>query len=491
MQVPPISRFFLLIVAVTHATFVHLPASDQPHKITELPGIGPLKFEQYAGYITVDKVSNRRLFYWFVESQNNPSTDPLLIWLNGGPGASSMLGLFTENGPFRVNRDGKTLFLNPYAWNNLTNIIFLEAPAGVGFSYSNNKNDYTTNDTRTAEDNYKFLLGWFKMFPQFRRNDFYVTGESYGGHYVPELADQVLEGNRRLPVDQRINIKGILVGNPGTQDDWYFNVDEYAFVTFMYSHGLIPQKAYVASMEACGWADFLTNCKKNFTNPSTKCRAATSVAISYLPHNIDFYNIYAPTCPSSSGSSKSEFFRDPKGQSEFSLFSRYMRRWPMQKILSQNTEGGLEKFAMNFDPCIDNYLIAYLNLPEVQQAIGARPTHWQLFGNITYQDPNEFMMHYYEKFVRETNWRILVYSGDADSAVPFIGTQRWIECLHLPVVQDWSNWMYEGQTAGSFIRYRGLSFLTIKGAGHMVPWYSPPQAYGFFERWISGQPFNK
>ena len=83
-----------------------------------------INFNQYSGYVDIGDGNN--MFYWFVESQRNPSKDPVLVWMNGGPGASSLMGFFTEHGPFRVNPDGVTLSLYPYSWNQIANIIYLE-----------------------------------------------------------------------------------------------------------------------------------------------------------------------------------------------------------------------------------------------------------------------------------------------------------------------------------------------------------------------------
>ncbi|KAL2535977.1 Serine carboxypeptidase-like 40 [Forsythia ovata] len=154
----------------------------QADKIDNLPGQPDnVDFDQYAGYITVDPQAGRALFYYFVESPANSSTNPLVLWLNGGPGCSSLgYGAMEELGPFRVNSDGRTLFRNNYAWNKVANVIFLESPAGVGFSYSNTSADYDqTGDTSTANDAYNFLVNWLERFPQYKTRDFYITGESY------------------------------------------------------------------------------------------------------------------------------------------------------------------------------------------------------------------------------------------------------------------------------------------------------------------------
>lgn len=94
-------------------------------KISALPGQPEgVKFAQFSGYVTVDPKAGRALFYYFAESAETPSDKPLVLWLNGGPGCSSFgNGGMMENGPFRVNPDSKTLWLNKYAWNNGTCLI--------------------------------------------------------------------------------------------------------------------------------------------------------------------------------------------------------------------------------------------------------------------------------------------------------------------------------------------------------------------------------
>ncbi|GLJ07553.1 hypothetical protein SUGI_0069550 [Cryptomeria japonica] len=165
-------------------------------------------FQQYAGYVSVDDSSGRYLFYYFAEAYYKASKKPLILWLNGGPGCSSVgYGAMQELGPFRVNPNGRTLRTNRNSWNTgahktsqslshliiqclLANILFLDSPAGVGFSYSRNKSDYDQNgDAQTAEDNYSFLVNWFNRYPNYKNRDFYIAGESYAGwnDYVPSV----------------------------------------------------------------------------------------------------------------------------------------------------------------------------------------------------------------------------------------------------------------------------------------------------------------
>ncbi|KAA0053802.1 serine carboxypeptidase-like 45 isoform X3 [Cucumis melo var. makuwa] len=155
-------------------------------------------------YITVDDYQSRALFYYFVEAYTDPSSKPLLLWLDGGPGCSSLgVGAFVEHGPFRPK--GDVLIQNHFSWNNVANILYVESPAGVGFSFSQNATFYTTvNDTITAQDNLVFLERWFEKFPEYKNRDFFISGESYAGHYVPQLATLILRSKLNI-----FNLKAI------------------------------------------------------------------------------------------------------------------------------------------------------------------------------------------------------------------------------------------------------------------------------------------
>ncbi|XP_060217277.1 serine carboxypeptidase 1-like [Lycium barbarum] len=186
--------------------------SKEDDKISKLTGQpSGVNFDQYSGYVTVDADAGRALFYYFTESTQDSTNKPLVLWLNGGPGCSSFgNGGMAELGPFRVNNDGKTLWLNEFAWNNVANILFLESPAGVGFSYSNRSSDYVTGDKRTSEDSYTFLINWMERFPEYKNREFYIAGESYAGHYVPQLAQLILSHKKTDP-HHVINLQGIAV----------------------------------------------------------------------------------------------------------------------------------------------------------------------------------------------------------------------------------------------------------------------------------------
>jgi carboxypeptidase C (cathepsin A) len=208
-----ISLFLIANAFFTAADYTPEALLDE---VKNLPGAEnlSLNFRQFSGYLPV--TATKHLHYWFVESSRSPETDPIAFWTNGGPGCSGLLGFLTEQGPFRPNKD-LSLSSNPYSWNTIANTVFIESPCGVGFSYSDDGtgDDYKTDDAQTAKDNYQLLQQFFNRFPQYRTNDLYVTSESYGGHYLPSLAKEIVdrnvEGNNPI-----LNFKGFAVGNPAT-----------------------------------------------------------------------------------------------------------------------------------------------------------------------------------------------------------------------------------------------------------------------------------
>ncbi|KAK9002782.1 hypothetical protein V6N11_060362 [Hibiscus sabdariffa] len=294
---------------------------DKVGSLPGQPGDG-VGFHQYSGYVTVDPEAGRALFYYFVESDHSSSTKPLVLWLNGGPGCSSVgNGAMMELGPFRVNKDGKTLHRNEYAWNKDANIIFLESPAGVGFSYSNRTSDYKlSGDLRTAQDSYTFLVNWLERFPEYKTSDFFITGESYAGHYVPQLAQTILRNNKHTN-QTTINLKGIAIGNAYID----FETTLKGAVDFYWTHALMSDEIYHGIASNCDYSKLSLSSKDclEFVDKANDTAG-----------NIYTYDIYAPLCNSSSSSNS----------------------------------------VLAFDPCSGNYVHSYLNNPEVQQALHANVT---------------------------------------------------------------------------------------------------------------------
>ncbi|CAG8804097.1 2128_t:CDS:2, partial [Racocetra persica] len=136
------------------------------------PKLCDASVQQYSGYLDISK--KKHFFFWFFESRNDPSNDPIVLWLNGGPGCSSLAGLFFELGPCSVNEDGADTTINPYSWNSNASIIFLDQPTNVGYSYGSK----VSTTFAASIDVYAFLQIFFQEYPQYAHLDFHIAGES-------------------------------------------------------------------------------------------------------------------------------------------------------------------------------------------------------------------------------------------------------------------------------------------------------------------------
>jgi hypothetical protein len=208
----------------------------------------------------------------------------------------------TEQGPFRPNED-KTLTLNQFSWNQRANMVFIEAPCGVGFSYSERSHDYSTGDLKTAQDNYQLIQEFLFRFPEYRHSDLYLSSESYGGHYIPTLAKQiVLENKNNVGTDKWLNFKGFAVGNPYT--DPYSGFP--AMIETFWGHQVISYPAYRDFIENCDITsdDFFDRDDDDFSGRmQSKSRilkkheeSACDVAIDTIMDEVGSLNPYGMTC---------------------------------------------------------------------------------------------------------------------------------------------------------------------------------------------------
>ncbi|EFJ35650.1 serine carboxypeptidase-like enzyme [Selaginella moellendorffii] len=419
-------------------------AADPSQLVTKLPGQPQVGFKHYAGNIPIK--SGKALFYWFFEADttsNAPSSLPLVLWLNGGPGCSSVgSGALGELGPFRPSQNG--LKLNAYSWNKNANIIFLESPAGVGFSYSNSSDDSYTDDN-TADQNLQFLIEWLKIFPEYSKNDFYVTGESYAGHYIPTLASKILSYNSQ---GGSINFKGIAIGNAWTDSKFELPGN----VEFLHTHSIISDDIYSEAMENCF----------SPKGDAAKCSAANQ-GINRLTQFINPYNVYRDDCT----------IQVRNRRRDVDLHKNLLRRV--------------------YDTCED-WIGSFLNSHDVQEAlhVARRPVDWSMCSdtiNFGYSrsDFDGSMLPVYKKLLT-SGIRIWIYSGDWDSVVSTLSSRSWIDALNLTVHTPWYTWDYEDEVGGWTQVYEGLTFATIRGAGHMVPTDRPGPALAMFQSFLAGKP---
>ncbi|KAG7620536.1 Peptidase S10 serine carboxypeptidase [Arabidopsis suecica] len=437
--------------------------------VTNLPGQPDVSFKHYAGYVPVDKSNGRALFYWFFEAMDLPKEKPLVLWLNGGPGCSSVgYGATQEIGPFLADTNEKGLIFNPYAWNKEVNMLFLESPVGVGFSYSNTSSDYLNLDDHFAKkDAYTFLCNWFEKFPEHKGNEFYIAGESYAGIYVPELAELVYDNNEKNnDLSLHINLKGFLLGNPdiSNPDDWR------GWVDYAWSHAVISDETHRNINRLCNFSsDDVWN--------NDKCNEAIA-EVDKQYNEIDIYSLYTSACKGDSA--KSSYFASAQFKTNYHISSK---RMPPRRLAG-------------YDPCLDDYVKVYYNRADVQKALhasdGVNLKNWsicnmEIFHNWTYVVQS--VLPIYEKLIAG-GLRIWVYSGDTDGCIPVLGTRYSLNALGLPIKTAWRPWYHEKQVSGWVQEYEGLTFATFRGAGHTVPSFKPSSSLALFSAFVKGVPLS-
>lgn len=356
--------------------------------------------------------------------------------------------------------DGRGLRINKKSWNKLSNLLFVESPAGVGWSYSNTTSDYTTGDEKTANDMHKFFLGWFKKFPEFKSRDLFLSGESYAGHYIPQLTNVLLDHNEHS-TDFKFNIKGVAIGNPLLK----VNRDIPATYEYFWSHGLISDEIGLTIMNHCDFEDYTFDGPHNV---SQFCNDALSNANRVVGDYINNYDILLDVCYPS-------------------LVEQELR---LRKVATQ--------ISLGVDVCMSYERRFYFNLPKVQRALHANitklPYNWSMCSevlNYSGTDPNINILPLLKRIISQ-RIPVWVFSGDQDSVVPLLGSRTLMrELAHdlkFGITVPYGAWFHKGQVGGYATEYGNLlTFATVRGASHMVPFAQPARALTLFESFVRGQ----
>lgn len=449
------------LIAAALAAVVAVNGYPEQDLVVGLPGQPKVGFRQYAGYVDVDVKAGRSLFYYYVEAEKDPDSKPLTLWLNGGPGCSSMGGgAFTELGPFYPRGDGRALRRNSMSWNRASNLLFVESPVGVGWSYSNTSSDYTRGDASTALDMHMFMLNWYDKFPELKSRALFLTGESYAGHYIPQLTDLLLDHNAHS-TGFKFNIKGVAIGNPLLK----LNRDIPSTYEFYWSHGMISDEVGLTIMNDCDFDDY-TNASPH--NVSQKCNDAVAEATKIVGEYIDPYDVILDVCYPS-------------------IVEQELR---LKKLAT--------KISLGVDVCMSYERRFYFNLPEVQKALHANRTNlpykWSMCsGILNYTDGDEDIniLPVLKKIV-EHKVPVWVFSGDQDSVIPLLSSRTLVrELAHdlgFKITVPYAAWFHKGQVAGWATEYGNLlTFATVRGAAHMVPYAQPSRALHLFSTFVRGR----
>jgi len=403
-----------------------------------LAGRAQIDYEMYSGYVQISSAPDY-LFYWFFSSQDGNSTAPLIIWTNGGPGCSAMEGATTETGPLSLfdikeacssghdNCDyTKQLSRNPYAWNAHANVLYLDQPKNVGYSFGYGKE--TASSVEAADDFIVFYENWLELFPEFKDRGLIIAGESYGGHYIPAWANAILDYNENIATaaattavaptaKQPINFQGVVIGN-GCVNNTVQNTDE--FVKFQHECNLIPADA----------------------NPRNEA-AAYAQMISYLGYEPNYYDyrIESITCTACYGYN-------------YTAWSYWFLQQDVLDALHICGDAGQDAFAGAAGGCI---------------SMGAFDAH------------DDFDYSGALARALEAGVPVTLYFGKTDTACNYVGGMAMAETVSWTgqekfVAAPLLPLEITGVQAGQVKSSGGFTVVQVESAGHMVPMDQPAGA---------------
>lgn len=407
-------------------------------------GWGPETANQFSGYFNTDAKNGNdgHLFFWLFEARNNPETAPLVLWLTGGPGCSSEVAVFYEQGPYRFD-DNKEVTLNEFAWNEHANVMFMDQPVGTGFSYADDNAAFCSDEDCVAQDMFEFLSHFFNQYPKYVNLPFYVTGESYAGHYVPAISYKIMEENNKS-TGFRINMKGLAIGNglvnPGIQ---YGDYGKYA-----YDNKLITESQYNALASSTSKCQSLINSGRTGSITTFVCNSIIG-SIQQDAGNFNVYDIRKPCIGSLCY--------------DFSALDDLMAKEEVKKSLNVSSKA-------NWAECDNN-------------VHGHFSQDW--FVNLEVKIP---------PMLDNAGYQVLIYSGVEDFICNWYGGRDWVKNMDWSGKsgynsQNYTNWNVNGGVGGRFISQNNLTFLAVADAGHMVPMDVPENALEMLKIFTSGGKF--
>ncbi|KAF3906821.1 hypothetical protein AA313_de0203470 [Arthrobotrys entomopaga] len=431
----------------TNQTLDNMPNYSMRGRVVDpsSTGVDP-GVKQYSGYLDDDK-NDKHLFFWFFESRSKPKDDPVILWLNGGPGCSSMLGLFTSLGPSLLDRNTGGFTRNQWSWNNNASVLFIDQPVNAGYSYS--KTNPTNTTLAAGKDIYALLTLFFQKFPQYNKQDFHIAGESYAGHYIPAMAKEILS---RKPQERNINLKSIMIGNgiidPLTQYKYY---QPMACGEGGYPAVLEPSVCQTMknASEAC--VSEISDCQK--TKNATQCVETMHIC------NESQLKAYSKT-----------------GHNVYDV----TQKCGTPGVVCNPVDLGIQK---------------YLNKPSFLKAIGVQDKTWDVCNSDVYQlfaKSGDWMQSFVEDIPGILEQiPVLIYAGDADYICNWLGNKAWTEALPWKGKNDYNKAPMEpfktksGEEVGQTKNSSGLTFTRIYKSGHAVPADQPEAAFAMLTSWLA------
>lgn len=405
-------------------------------RVRELPGYGCVHDVELAGTLPITPSSG--LFYWFVESERHAANTPIVLWLNGGPGSSSLYGFFLENGPYEVLQ-GKHLILKkrPTAWTKNAHYLVIDQPAGVGFSYGTHTS--FANESVAMDQLYDALRRFYVKYPELLSHPLYIAGQSYAGKYIPQLAMRIIEHNQTT---SRIPLKAILIG-----DGWVNPlVQQSSDADFAYSHGLVDAQT------------------------REKIRAVYQVCANEIQDQVPSTRLAHQRCSN------------------------------MQGLIKQASGcEHLTNIATCEEPDAQA-MIAYLHQNAVRQALHVDPRAkaYATFDSTVAErlvvGEQDSVAVLYQQLL-DKHIRVVIYNGLNDATDSnFMGADRWIAALSWSKAHRFTHaptciWRVNGTIAGYVKSAAGLTQIKIRDAGHLAPADQPHRLLDLFRRVIDSQSF--
>ncbi|KAI7482758.1 peptidase S10, serine carboxypeptidase [Hortaea werneckii] len=464
----------------------------------------------YSGYI--DLAPDVHSFFWFFESRQDPANDPITLWLNGGPGSDSLIGLFQELGPCRIT-ENLTSTINPWSWNNVSNVLFLSQPVGVGFSYQDQEigslNPYTGGFLNASQANvtgryptlepeeggsidttdlaamaaWETIQGLLSGLPQLAADVgtekvFNLWTESYGGHYGPAFYHYFYEQNEKIKnatmPGYRLRMDTLGIGNgiidEAIQAEYY---PEYA-VNNTYGIKVYNDTVY-------DYARFATFMVGGCYSQIRTCRASASYVRGGLIDD-DQTITEAAVRQLDVASICSEAQAMCRDNVE-SMYYNYGDRGTYDIRHPSN------------DPTPPSYFEDYLNTAFVQNALGVSLNYTTSNSDIywAFQDTGDFI---YSNFLEDLETildlgvRVNLFYGDADYICNWFGGEAVANALNYTNTAEFAAagyvpFTYNGIEYGETKEYGNFSFTRIYEAGHEVPYYQPQAALALFNRTIN------
>ena len=370
------------------------------------------------------------IFYWYFPARNSPETAPLVLWMTGGPGCSSELAIFYENGPFSLKQtsDDQTLYHNPHAWNTNANLLYVDQPVGTGFSRAAKKgegSDYRTDEQSIARDMNEFLIGFLKKHPELRMRPFYITGESYAGKYVPTLGAYLDTHKNDEDNKSWINLRGVAIGNgwvkPTTQIFGYAN--------FAYENKLIGETQRLSMIMQFWKCKLELKFNRTRAMGKTDCDKVTAIV----------------------GDLNSPF-----------------NEYDIRKKCS----GG--PLCYNFDN-----LTNLINNPDVIASLGIEGRKWEMCSDAPNAALSDDEYRSAEPAVQQlvnNDYLVWVYSGDKDYACNWFGGRDWTNGMEWKHQKEYLAQKFDDCDYGSCQGFKNFRFIKVANSGHMVPMDQPELA---------------